>query len=58
MTIGVGAAILAGMIQGQVDSSFLAQDMAFCFWTLVAALLLLRVLSGASWRKVPKPDRT
>ncbi len=51
MTIGVGACILAGIIQGQVDSSFLAQDMAFCFWTLVAALLLLRVLSGTSWRK-------
>lgn len=58
MTIGVGAAILAGMIQGQVDSSFLAQDMAFCFWTLVAALLLLRVLSGTSWRNIPKPDKT
>ncbi len=51
MTVGVGAAMLAGMIQGQVDSSFLAQDMAFCFWTLVGALLLLRVLSGTSWRK-------
>lgn len=51
MTIGVGAAMLAGMIQGQVDSSFLAQDMAFCFWTLVGALLLLRVLSSTPWRK-------
>jgi putative inorganic carbon (hco3(-)) transporter len=51
MTVGVGGAILAGMIQGQVDSSFLAQDMAFCFWSLVTALLLLRVLSGTSWRK-------
>ena len=51
MVVGVGAAILAGIVQGQVDSSFLAQDMAFCFWTLVAALLLLRVLSGTPWRK-------
>jgi putative inorganic carbon (HCO3(-)) transporter len=51
MTVGVGAAMLAAMIQGQVDSSFLAQDMAFCFWTLVGALLLLRVLSSTSWRK-------
>ncbi len=51
MTVGVGAAMLAAMIQGQVDSSFLAQDMAFCFWTLAGALLLLRVLSGTSWRK-------
>ena len=52
MTVGVGAALLAGVIQGQVDSSFLAQDMAFCFWTLVGALLLLRVLAGTSWRKM------
>ncbi len=51
MTVGVGAAMLAGMVQGQVDSSFLAQDMAFCFWTLVGALLLLRVLAGIPWRK-------
>ena len=51
MTVGVGAAMLAAMIQGQVDNSFLAQDMAFCFWTLVGALLLLRVLSGTPWRK-------
>ncbi len=51
MTVGVGAAMLAGMIQGQVDSSFLAQDMAFSFWTLVGALLLLRVLSSTPWRK-------
>jgi len=43
--------MLAAMIQGQVDNSFLAQDMAFCFWTLVGALLLLRVLSGTPWRK-------
>ncbi len=50
MTIGVAAAMFAALVQGQVDSSFLEQDLAFCFWTLVAALLLLRVLSGTSWR--------
>ncbi len=50
MTIGVGAAMLAALIQGQVDSSFLEQDLAFCFWMLVTALLLLRVLSGTPWR--------
>ena len=50
MTIGVGAAMLAAMIQGQVDSSFLVQDLSFCFWMLVAALLLLRVLTGTPWR--------
>ena len=54
MVIGTGAAMLAGLIQGQVDNAFLAQDMAFCFWTLVAALLLLRVLTGTPWRGRPK----
>jgi hypothetical protein len=51
MTAGVGAAMLAGVIQGQVDSSFLAQDLSFCFWMLVSALLLLRVFSGTPWRR-------
>jgi O-antigen ligase len=51
MTIGVGAAMLAAMVQGQVDSAFLEQDLAFCFWILVLALLLLRILSGTSWRE-------
>ena len=50
MTIGVGAAMLAALIHGQVDSSFLEQDLAFCFWMLVTALLLLRVLSRTPWR--------
>jgi len=50
MTIGVGAAMLAAFLHGQVDNSFLEQDLSFCFWTLVAALLLLRVFSETSWR--------
>jgi len=50
ITIGIGAAMCAALVQGQVDSSFLEQDLAFCFWTLVAALLLVRVLSETSWR--------
>jgi O-antigen ligase len=50
MTIGVGAAMFAGVIQGQVDSSFLAQDLSFCFWMLVTTLLLLRVIAGTPWR--------
>jgi len=50
ITIGIGAAMCAALLQGQVDSSFLEQDLAFCFWTLVAALLLVRVLSETSWR--------
>jgi len=51
MTIGVGAAMLAAMVQGLVDSAFLEQDLAFCFWILIAALLLLRLCSGTPWRK-------
>jgi O-antigen ligase len=50
LTVGAGAALLAGLIQGQVDSAFLAQDMAFCFWMLVTALLLLRMLTRTPWR--------
>ncbi len=43
--------MFAALVQGQVDSSFLEQDLAFCFWTLMAALLLVRVLSETSWRR-------
>ena len=50
MTVSVGAAMLAALIHGQVDSSFLEQDLSFCFWMLVTALLLLRVLTGTPWR--------
>lgn len=50
ITIGIGAAMFAALVQGQVDSSFLEQDLAFCFWTLLAALLLVRVLSETPWR--------
>ena len=53
MTVGVGAAMLAALVQGQVDSAFLEQDLAFCFWILVVALLLLRFHSGTSWRGQP-----
>jgi O-antigen ligase len=49
LTLGVGAAMLAAMVQAQVDSAFLEQDLAFCFWTLVVALLLLRAVSQANW---------
>jgi putative inorganic carbon (HCO3(-)) transporter len=31
MTVGIGAAMLAAMVQGMVDSSVLEQDLAFCF---------------------------
>jgi O-antigen ligase len=56
MTLGVGAAMLAALVQGQVDSAFLEQDLSFCFWTLVATLLLLRVLSQTTWRDVVQSE--
>ena len=54
LVLGVGGAMLAALTQGLVDSSFLEQDLAFCFWGLLAALLLLRVLTGTPWRATPK----
>jgi O-antigen ligase len=51
MVVGLGAAILAALIQGQIDSAFLEQDLAFCFWLLVAALLVMRDLSGTLWKE-------
>ena len=50
MTVGVGAAMFAALVQGQVDSAFLEQDLSFCFWILVTALLLLRLHTETSWR--------
>lgn len=50
MIIGLGAAMLAALVQGQIDSAFLEQDLSFCFWTLIAAILLLRVLIGMPWQ--------
>lgn len=55
MLVGTGAAMLAGLVQGQVDSAFLAQDLAFCFWMLVTSLLLLRLLTNTSWCKAREP---
>ncbi len=53
VVVGVGGAMLAALCQGLIDSAFLEQDLAFCFWMLVAALLILRVLSGTGWRQKP-----
>jgi O-antigen ligase len=50
IVVGVGAALLAAMAQGQIDSAFLEQDLSFCFWMLMAALLLLRMHSHTPWR--------
>lgn len=57
MVLGVGGAMLAALCQGLIDSAFLEQDLAFCFWMLVAALLLLRVLTGTSWRRTRADQR-
>jgi O-antigen ligase len=49
MLVGIGAAMLAAMVQGQGDSAFLEQDLSFFFWALVAALLLLRYMVAVPW---------
>lgn len=48
--LGIGGAMLAALCQGLVDSSFLEQDLAFCFWMLVLILLTLRTFTGTPWR--------
>ncbi len=50
LLVGIGAAMLAALVQGQGDSAFLEQDLAFCFWILVVALLLVRAIVGMPWR--------
>lgn len=54
ITTGVGAAMVAAMVQGTVDSAFLEQDLAYCFWILVGLLLIIRFMSHTSWRGRPK----
>ncbi len=56
MVVGIGAALCAALVQGQVDSSFLEQDLAFCFWTLLAALLAIRLLAGVRWHERDKVE--
>jgi hypothetical protein len=50
MVVGIGAALLAALIQGQIDSAFLEQDLSFCFWTLIGAILVLRMLIEMPWQ--------
>lgn len=57
MTVGVGAGMLAAVVQGMIDSAFLEQDLAFCFWMLVTALLLLRIQSGVPWKRTLSPPK-
>ncbi len=54
ITIGVGAAMVAAMVQGTVDSAFLEQDLAYCFWILIGLLLIIRFMSHTPWRVRPK----
>ncbi len=56
MAVGIGAAMVAAVAQGLVDSSFLEQDLAFCFWTLVALLLLVRVQVAMPWKSAALPQ--
>ncbi len=58
ITIGVGAAMLAAMVQGMVDSAFLEQDLAYCFWILVALLLTVRFMSHTPWRGRVRPNES
>ena len=55
MTIGVGASMLAALVQGQIDSSFLEQDLSFCFWLLVFVLLIIRWQIAMPWRLLLPP---
>jgi O-antigen ligase len=55
ITIGVGAAMVAAMVQGTVDSAFLEQDLAYCFWILVALLLVIRFMSHTPWHGRVRP---
>jgi len=50
MTVGSAGAMLAALGQGLVDSAFLEQDLSFCFWILIAVLLLVRTLSDTNWQ--------
>jgi O-antigen ligase len=50
LVLGFGGAMLTAMCQGLVDSAFLEQDLAFCFWAMLVALLILRILTGIDWR--------
>lgn len=58
MTVGVGAGMLAAVVQGMIDSAFLEQDLAFCFWMLVTMLLLLRVQSSMAWKRTPTTSKS
>jgi len=52
MIIGVAVGLIGGLLQGQLDSAFLEQDLSFCFWLLIGTLLLLRSAAGISWRSM------
>ena len=58
ITIGAGAAMVAAMVQGMVDSAFLEQDLAYCFWILVGLLLIVRSMSHTPWRGRLRPEKS
>jgi O-antigen ligase len=55
IAVGAGASLLAGMVQGLVDSAYFAPDLALLFWWAVALVLLLegvpdsRRAPGEAW---------
>lgn len=50
--VATAASMLAAIIQGMVDSAFLAQDLSFCFWLLIALLLVTRSQIGMPWQRL------
>ncbi|GCF08039.1 O-antigen ligase family protein [Dictyobacter arantiisoli] len=58
MAIAAAAALLAALVQGVVDSSFLAQDLSFCFWLLMATIFVIRSQIGMSWQDLLPLRRT
>ena len=50
ITVGVGAAMLAALVQAMVDSVFLGQDTSFLFWMLISTMLLLQFHARSTWR--------
>jgi putative inorganic carbon (hco3(-)) transporter len=49
IVVSVGASMLAMLLHGLDDNTFLAQDVSFCFWILVLALLCVRAFVGMPW---------
>ena len=49
LALGVAASLLAGLIQGMVDSFYFSPDLALAFWWAIAVLILIQ----RQWDRVP-----